>query len=371
MANQKHLDILSKGVDLWNQWRVESYEEVPNLSSANLASANLSKINFIETDLRSADLSRTDLRHAHMIDAKVGSAMLSGADLSNSNLRRADLNTADLSHARIDGASLIEANLSMANLKEASLIGADLAGSNLYGVDFRGADLREAILIGSRLVEANLDNANITNSAVYGIAAWNVSLDRAIQSNLMITRYGEPTITVDNLEVAQFIYLLLNNTKVRDVIDTITSKAVLILGRFTPERKAVLDAIREELRKQDYLPILFDFDMPSSRDLTETITLLARMARFIIADLTEPCSIFKELEAIVPNVTVPVQPLLEGQTRPYTMFRDYWKYHWMLNVYRYDEVEELIGSLREKVLAPAEAKVEELEKRRTEAAAEG
>jgi hypothetical protein len=30
---------------------------------------------------------------------------------------------------------------------------------------------------------------------------------------------------------------MLNNQKVRDVIDTITSKAVLILGRFTDERK--------------------------------------------------------------------------------------------------------------------------------------
>jgi hypothetical protein len=52
----------------------------------------------------------------------------------------------------------------------------------------------------------------------------------------------EPIITVDNIEVAQFIYLMLHNEKIRDVIDTITSKAVLILGRFTGERKAVLDA---------------------------------------------------------------------------------------------------------------------------------
>jgi hypothetical protein len=37
---------------------------------------------------------------------------------------------------------------------------------------------------------------------------------------------------------------MLHNQKVRDVIDTITSKAVLILGRFTDERKAVLDAPR-------------------------------------------------------------------------------------------------------------------------------
>jgi hypothetical protein len=62
---------------------------------------------------------------------------------------------------------------------------------------------------------------------------------------------------------------MLQNQKVRDVIDTITSKVVLILGRFTDERKAVLDGLREELRKRNYLPILFDFSVPATRDITE------------------------------------------------------------------------------------------------------
>jgi hypothetical protein len=99
--------------------------------------------------------------------------------------------------------------------------------------------------------------------------------------NLVITDgdEGKPEISVDNIEVAQFIYLVLHNQKIRDVIDTITSKAVLILGRFTDERKAVLDALRDELRKRNYLPILFDFEAPESRNVTETVTLLARMAR--------------------------------------------------------------------------------------------
>ena len=91
---------------------------------------------------------------------------------------------------------------------------------------------------------------------------------------------------MDNLEVAQFIYLMLNNQKIRDVIDTITSKAVLILGRFTEKRKAVLNAIQDELRHRNYLPILFDFEKPASKDLTGTIETLARMARIIIADRT-------------------------------------------------------------------------------------
>ena len=75
---------------------------------------------------------------------------------------------------------------------------------------------------------------------MYGISAWNVQLDRAKQENLVITDYDEPTIMVDNLKIAQFIYLLLNNEEIRDAIDTIAKKAVLILGRFTFERKVVL-----------------------------------------------------------------------------------------------------------------------------------
>ena len=163
---------------------------------------------------------------------------------------------------------------------------------------------------------------------------------------------------------SKFVYLLLHNQKIRDVIDTITSKAVLILGRFTVERKTVLDALREELRKRDYLPILFDFNVPAARDITETVSLLARMARFIIADLTDPSSIPKELEAIVPHLAVPVQPLLEGASRPYAMFKDYWKYEWVLPVYRYEGLEPLLATLAEKVIAPAEGKVKALEERR-------
>jgi hypothetical protein len=52
----------------------------------------------------------------------------------------------------------------------------------------------------------------------------------AKQQYLVVTSYGEPEITVDNIEVAQFVYLLLHNEKIRDVIDTIGKKGVLLLG---------------------------------------------------------------------------------------------------------------------------------------------
>ena len=136
-------------------------------------------------------------------------------------------------------------------------------------------------------MDTDLTGADLTGCRIYGVSAWGLKLEGTKQQNLVITRADEPEITVDNIEVAQFIYLMLHNEKIRDVIDTITSKAVLILGRFTDERKAVLDALREELRKRNYLPILFDFDKPTSQTTDETITLLARMARFIIADISD------------------------------------------------------------------------------------
>jgi hypothetical protein len=172
---------------------------------------------------------------------------------------------------------------------------------------------------------------------------------------------GEPKITVDNIEVAQFVYLLLHNQKVRDVIETLTSKAVLILGRFTDERKAVLDALREELRKRNYLPILFDFDKPTSQTTDETITLLARMARFVVVDISDAKSVLQELRAIVPDLpSVPVQPVITATQEEPGMFDFYRNFRSFLNVHRYASQEQLIADLGEKVIRPAELKVLEL-----------
>jgi hypothetical protein len=115
------------------------------------------------------------------------------------------------------------------------------------------------------------------------------------------------------------------------------------------------------LRKRDYLPILFDFEKPRSRGTDETITLLARMARFIVADISDAKSVLQELRAIVPDLpSVPVQTIILGTQDEPGMFDFYRNRPSFLSVHRYASQEQLIADLGEKVIRPAELKVLEL-----------
>ena len=182
-------------------------------------------------------------------------------------------------------------------------------------------------------------------------------MEGSVQNNIFISG-TDSSITVPNIELAQFISLLVNNSKIRDIIDTITSKAVLILGRFSPERKSVLDSIKNELQEHDYLPILFDFDCPSSRDLTETVMTLASLAKFVIADLSSPKSIPQELKTIIPNFpSIPIQPIIHESQKEYGMFEHFKRFPWVLNQISYSEnnLPLLVGS----IIANCESHIEE------------
>ncbi len=132
----------------------------------------------------------------------------------------------------------------------------------------------------------------------------------------------------------------------------------MILGRFTKERKVILDTLHKELRKRNYLPILFDFTKPHSRDITETVSTLAHLSKFIIADITDAKSVPQELQSIVPHLpSVPVQPLLSIQHREYGMFEHFKKYPWILPAFFYKDQTEIATALSTKILHALEEKL--------------
>jgi uncharacterized protein YjbI with pentapeptide repeats len=387
MADPKHLKIIKQGVEAWNKWRDENDKIKTDhikavLSGTNVTDVNeveLSKAELIKADLSGAKLNGADLSGANLIgvnfsgvnfsgaklsEAELIGAKLSGAKLSlavliSANLSKADLSGADLSYVDLSEADLSEVNLSNANLSDADLIGAGLNNSNLTNANLKGDDLRRVSFI-----EANLEGANLSQSSVYGISARNLKTNEDTeQFDIVITDKNEPTVTVDNLEVTQFIYLILNRENLRNVLNTITSKSVLILGRFTPERKFVLDAIANELRKHNLLPIIFDFERSTDRDFTETIKILAGMSLFVIADITNSKSAPLELQATIPDYQIAFVPIIEEGENTFSMFSDLKKYDWVLRpVVAYSLLDSLLKGFKEHVIDRAWKKHQELQK---------
>lgn len=313
---------------------------------------------------RRADLRRATFNRAWLTDADVSGALLVRAQLREVRGRGTDFSGCDLTDATLEDADLRSVRAHNATFAGANLCGADLRDTDIGGADLSGADLTLAVL-----VRANLDGADLSRSRVYGTSAWGVSLADAVQDRLVITLAGEPVITVNDLQVAQFVYLMLDNDKLRNIIDTVTSKTVLILGRFTAERKAVLDAIRDHLRSLDLVSVIFDFDRPAQRNYTETITLLARMARYVIADLTDPNSVPWELGSIVDEAGVPLLPLIAEGHRPYSMFVDLLDNRDVLDLRTYADVPTLLKNLTADWIPALECRRSEIAARRAAAAA--
>ncbi|MCU7841396.1 MAG: hypothetical protein KZQ94_18705, partial [Candidatus Thiodiazotropha sp. (ex Troendleina suluensis)] len=187
------------------------------------------------------------------------------------------------------------------------------------------------------------------------------------QNNLVVRKHSEARVTVDDIEVAQFINLLLRREKLRNVIDTITSKAVLILGRFTCERLAVLNSLAEEIRTHNLLPIIFDFERSTERDFTETIKILAGMSLFVIADVSNPKSSPLELQAAIPDYQIPFVMIIQEGEQPFSMLGDLKKYDWVLKpILTYSTSESLRKAFKKAILERAWAKHYELQKQKNE-----
>jgi len=360
MANPEHVEKLAAGVAAWNLWRTENPEIKPDLSEVKLADG--------------LKLDGVDLSDANLKKVSIKSVSLRGAVL-----RRAKLDNAYLRSARLDGADLSRASLAGANLRHATLRGAKLPGAYLRRIDLSysdltDADLSRAVLEYGRMVDCTIEGAVLTEAKVYGISAWNLEGTPKDQSRLLISRLKlsrkppEAKITVDDLAVAQFIHLLINYKKLRNVFDAMTQKGVLILGRFGGGGLAVLHAVAEKLRELGYAPIIFDFDRPQDRNYTETVKTLVGLSRFVIADLSGP-SVPHELSATVPHFKVPFATILEAGARPYSMFADLRENDWVLAPFPFDSVEGLIAALAEMVVKPAEAVRTRLQNRRAEIAA--
>lgn len=359
-----------------------------NLSHADARGAGFSHVQFDRANLKGTRLDDADLRDtrldvADLTDASLRRARLRNAVLAGVVARRADFRDADLSWVNLSGeyesggdfggalfqeADLSHAYLAYGDFRDARFSNANMAGANLTGADLRGADLRKVDLQGAILSGADLRGATLRGADVSGVAVWGVRYDESdikdgrqagLQIHDWVAHYKEEyawgPLTVDNIELAHFMALVIQNPKLAALIDATTSKTVLLLGRFTGARKKVLERLREELPYLGYAPIIFDFEGPASRDTIETISTLAGLSKFVIADLSKPKSTPLETYVIVPHLSIPFVPIVERGEQPFSMLRDMQKkYYWVLPPVTYENVQDLVDRLDQAIVKPAE-----------------
>jgi transcriptional regulator with XRE-family HTH domain len=202
----EHWEILSDGVNFWNQWREANPNTRPflarakfsgaNLEGSNLSGADLTRAVFSEAKLNKADLSESVLRQTFLQGAELSGASLSraylkdaklyGANLSEANLSEANLSGADLGNCDLSGANLSEANLSGANLSEANLSGADLTRTNITSASLDMTNLVEAVV--SNTIFGDVDLSRVTGlEAVRHTGPSVIGLDTILRSQAKIS----------------------------------------------------------------------------------------------------------------------------------------------------------------------------------------
>jgi len=296
--------IVMQGAKIWNAWREEnpgpiSFSKPHWFHSHGLVQkkggnrVNFSGMNLSGVMILEAFAEGLNLRDSLFEGAQFEEGDFSRADFSGATFRNTKFNKTVLTRANFDGATFVNCNLNR---------------TNLVGASFR---VRE-----------------ITETVVYGISAWDLQTsDDMKQSKLVIERTyglyseliakGKIPMMVDDIELAQFVYYLSNHKKIRDMLNILNDKGVLLLGRFKDGGLERLYSMREWFQSKGYIAMIFDFERPDNLSLTETVVTMAGLSQFVVADLSGS-SVPAELQSIFSQIKKPVFAFGD----PYALFPD-------------------------------------------------
>ena len=301
-------EVILKGAAAWNKWQEEnkfpphfarpSWYECRDERGMQIKGRNeldFSGIHLTNASVHLAFAEGLNMRNAEVVGCHFEEGDFSRADFSNTTFVNTKFNKTILTDAVFEGATFINCNLNRVNLVNA---------------DFRLKEIRETV--------------------VYGISAWDLKTDPAMkQSRLVIEKSyelysdliasGKIPMMVDDIEMAQFVYYLSSHKNMRNMINILNSKGVLLLGKFKDGGLERLYSLMDWFKARNYTPMLFDFERPNSLDYTETVITMAGLAKFIVADLSGG-SVPQELYATLSSFQKPV--IVYSDQPAYSMFKD-------------------------------------------------
>ena len=394
-GDEEHLRILKESLRrgsprFWNRWRKQHPRARPDLRGVVLPGAWLRRYDFTRarldgailerTDLAGARLERASLRGANVRYANLSNAHAAGADFSEADFRGATLAAGDfrkaicLNTTRFGHANLAEADFSGAKMHEAYLVDADLTEACFDGADLSEADLERAILDGTLLRGTNLTRAVIGGAFIRRVQTDRKTKQRELSVDVHVVwerRKGNiiEFTEADDIRLAQFHDVFEEHGSVASLISASSKRVVLILGRFTPKRKRVLDRLAAALARRGKVPVIYDFPSPDDREISDTVRFIAGMSQFIVVDLTDASSVPLELQATIPDLMVPVLPIIESNKPLFAMFADLQRrYSWIQPTVKYKTAEELERWVDEAIIGCADEAAERIRQHRAAAA---
>jgi hypothetical protein len=269
------------GATAWNAWRIEHPGQV-----------TFNRAHWYDSPGKGGN--RVDFSGMHLSGIRVIDAFAEGLNLAGAVIEGSQFEEGDFSRADFSGATLRNTRFNKTILTNANFDGATFVNCNLNRVNLAGASFCVA---------------EITETVIYGVSAWDLrTCDEMRQSKLVIeptyefysdlVAAGKVPITVDDIELAQFVYLLQNHKKLRETLTVLNERGVLLLGRFGGGGLERLYEYREQLTRHGYKAMIFDFARPESLSQTETVVTMAGLAKFIVVDLSGP-SVPHELASIL------------------------------------------------------------------------
>jgi hypothetical protein len=105
------------------------------------------------------------------------------------------------------------------------------------------------------------------------------------------------------------LYPMTQSPKVSELLDRLSAKSVLLMGRFTPEQQTILGNLRDVLKATGHEALFFDIGTIPKEEQADTMSAIVSLTPYIL-DVTEPTSATEtELSALVPQVRSDTPPL--------------------------------------------------------------
>ncbi|MGP1347359.1 MAG: pentapeptide repeat-containing protein [Phycisphaerales bacterium] len=292
--------------------------------SAIISGVYVTNITFFQSDF--VDLVA---HNSWIVDAKftgnnsIINSYLQGSNLSGINgrgvcFRGTRFSHSDITHCRFS--PLVLEILSRYTISPGTAPQAEEKSVSIGRTDFSGCQINDCDLSYSNFTRADLSGADISDSRIYGANFTDIVATGLRQRSLNISPEDEwPAVSVDNVHIASLMRLVLDNKELGQIIDSLGSKTVLLLSRFSDGFAPELQMMREVLAENDLVPLIFDFDPPARKSNLQTIKIMASIARFAIVNISDPRSVPFEIAAIEDIPKFPTQLIIREGEEPFGM----------------------------------------------------